>query len=236
MNSNWTGSPCLWGFPMICAPNPANLEQFIQVSVTHLYWEFLSLLRQIYNKPTSICWGERRGFHSSSKQGIYLLFKASTLEFICRSFCIVSILRSTSKLTPLNYRCPIKTSNWIRPTLLQKIPLGRLSHGLCYVWQVKVPLYGCDCYAYGLVAAGHVDLVIESGLKVGLCSQGLFLTMWLLLFTVYICMTCPLFFTSLKQLPQHLINLAQSNHPLGWIVHCHTIVGQNMWKSEVAWK
>ncbi|KAG0627576.1 hypothetical protein M758_2G211600 [Ceratodon purpureus] len=31
--------------------------------------------------------------------------------------------------------------------------------------EVKVPLYGCDCYAYGLLAAGHVDLVIESGLK-----------------------------------------------------------------------
>jgi len=31
---------------------------------------------------------------------------------------------------------------------------------------VKVPLYGCDCYAYGLLAAGHVDLVIERGLKV----------------------------------------------------------------------
>lgn len=31
--------------------------------------------------------------------------------------------------------------------------------------EVKVPLYGCDCYAYGLLAAGHVDLVVESGLK-----------------------------------------------------------------------
>ncbi|KAJ7562251.1 hypothetical protein O6H91_03G061200 [Diphasiastrum complanatum] len=31
--------------------------------------------------------------------------------------------------------------------------------------KVKVPLYGCDCYAYGLLAAGHVDLVVESGLK-----------------------------------------------------------------------
>jgi len=30
---------------------------------------------------------------------------------------------------------------------------------------VKVPLYGCDCYAYGLLAAGHVDLIIERGLK-----------------------------------------------------------------------
>lgn len=34
------------------------------------------------------------------------------------------------------------------------------------VIQVKVPLYGCDCYAYALLASGFVDLVIESGLKV----------------------------------------------------------------------
>jgi inositol-phosphate phosphatase/L-galactose 1-phosphate phosphatase/histidinol-phosphatase len=31
--------------------------------------------------------------------------------------------------------------------------------------KVKVTLYGCDCYAYALLASGHVDLVIESGLK-----------------------------------------------------------------------
>ena len=35
-----------------------------------------------------------------------------------------------------------------------------------YNLQVKVPLYGCDCYAYALLASGFVDLVIESGLKV----------------------------------------------------------------------
>lgn len=35
-----------------------------------------------------------------------------------------------------------------------------------YDLQVKVPLYGCDCYAYALLASGYVDLVIESGLKV----------------------------------------------------------------------
>jgi len=32
--------------------------------------------------------------------------------------------------------------------------------------KVKVPLYGCDCYAYALLASGFVDLVVESGLKV----------------------------------------------------------------------
>lgn len=31
--------------------------------------------------------------------------------------------------------------------------------------QVRLPRYGCDCYAYCMLAAGHVDLVIESGLK-----------------------------------------------------------------------
>ena len=31
---------------------------------------------------------------------------------------------------------------------------------------VKLPMYGGDCYAYGLVASGYADLVIEAGLKV----------------------------------------------------------------------
>lgn len=32
--------------------------------------------------------------------------------------------------------------------------------------QARLFRYGCDCYAYCLLAAGHVDLVIESGLNV----------------------------------------------------------------------
>ena len=31
--------------------------------------------------------------------------------------------------------------------------------------QVKIPLYGCDCYAYGLLAAGFVDLVVEASMQ-----------------------------------------------------------------------
>lgn len=31
--------------------------------------------------------------------------------------------------------------------------------------QVKFARYGCDCYAYCMVAGGHIDAVIESGLK-----------------------------------------------------------------------
>jgi myo-inositol-1(or 4)-monophosphatase len=29
----------------------------------------------------------------------------------------------------------------------------------------RLARYGCDCYAYAMLAAGHVDVVIESGLK-----------------------------------------------------------------------
>lgn len=31
--------------------------------------------------------------------------------------------------------------------------------------EVKLARYGCDCYAYAMIAAGHVDCVIETGLK-----------------------------------------------------------------------
>ena len=36
---------------------------------------------------------------------------------------------------------------------------GRLSE------TVRSTIYGGDCYAYGLLAAGHIDLVVEAGLK-----------------------------------------------------------------------
>ena len=31
--------------------------------------------------------------------------------------------------------------------------------------KVQLARYGCDCYAFALLAAGHIDLVIECGLK-----------------------------------------------------------------------
>lgn len=39
---------------------------------------------------------------------------------------------------------------------------GRAFHALSQ--QVRLTRYGLDCYAYGLVAAGQIDLVIEAGL------------------------------------------------------------------------
>lgn len=31
--------------------------------------------------------------------------------------------------------------------------------------EVRLARYGCDCYAYCMLAAGHIDLVVEAGLK-----------------------------------------------------------------------
>ena len=33
------------------------------------------------------------------------------------------------------------------------------------VAQVLQPLYGCDCYSYGLLASGFCDLVVEASMK-----------------------------------------------------------------------
>lgn len=33
------------------------------------------------------------------------------------------------------------------------------------VTQVLQPLYGCDCYAYGLLASGYCDVVVEADMK-----------------------------------------------------------------------
>ena len=39
-----------------------------------------------------------------------------------------------------------------------------LTHVVSLV-QVKVPSYGCDCYAYGLLACGFVDVVVEATMQ-----------------------------------------------------------------------
>ncbi|CAL5359692.1 unnamed protein product [Camellia sinensis] len=55
---------------------------------------------------------------------------------------------------------------WKPTTLVHLIHFFSLLFSCLLLWsQVKVPLYGCDCYAYALLASGFVDLVIESGLK-----------------------------------------------------------------------
>jgi hypothetical protein len=57
----------------------------------------------------------------------------------------------------------------MNPLISQKTYLDFLlsfNYSIFCTIQVKIPLYGCDCYAYALLSSGFVDLVVESGLKV----------------------------------------------------------------------
>ncbi len=54
-------------------------------------------------------------------------------------------------------------------TLFTTFPeVGSMEEGAAFrrvAEQVKLTRYGCDCYAYALLAAGQIDLVIEAGLQ-----------------------------------------------------------------------
>lgn len=62
-----------------------------------------------------------------------------------------------------------QTTDLAQATLMTTTPAlfkGAEAEGYARVEsRVRLPRYGCDCYAYCMLAAGHVDLVIETGLK-----------------------------------------------------------------------
>jgi hypothetical protein len=67
---------------------------------------------------------------------------------------------------PAQVRCPAcgrHTPGLLHPD--ETTPQARPERPNPIPAQVRCPLYGCDCYAYGLLAAGHVDLVVEADLK-----------------------------------------------------------------------
>lgn len=67
---------------------------------------------------------------------------------------------------------PLGVSRTVRledATLFTTFPeVGSIEEGNAFgrvARKVKLTRYGCDCYAYALLAAGHIDLVIEAGLQ-----------------------------------------------------------------------
>lgn len=66
---------------------------------------------------------------------------------------------------PLQVRTTTKLAD---ATLFTTFPeVGTAEEGAAFTRvaeQVKLTRYGCDCYAYALLAAGQIDLVIEAGL------------------------------------------------------------------------
>lgn len=67
---------------------------------------------------------------------------------------------------PLKTRAPRDLSESILFTTFPEVGTeeeGRAFHTLAK--QVKLTRYGMDCYAYGLIASGQIDLVVEAGLQ-----------------------------------------------------------------------
>lgn len=66
---------------------------------------------------------------------------------------------STRKATGLDKAIMMTTSPWLYGEV--DFPVFRDLEA-----SVKLSRYGCDCYAFAMLAAGHVDICIESGLHV----------------------------------------------------------------------
>lgn len=77
-----------------------------------------------------------------------------------------------AQLTSARGQVPLATRAGValdRATLMTTFPeVGSQAEGAAFrrvAEQVRLTRYGLDCYAYALLAAGHVDLVIEAGLQ-----------------------------------------------------------------------
>ncbi|MDP3524174.1 MAG: histidinol-phosphatase [Hoeflea sp.] len=77
-----------------------------------------------------------------------------------------AMVRRHGKTTPLRTRTGVRLEQATMMTTSPSIFPEALEPSYRRVEsQVQLARYGCDCYAYAMVASGHIDLVIESGLK-----------------------------------------------------------------------
>ena len=77
-----------------------------------------------------------------------------------------AIVRRKGKITPLRTRTGVKLDQATMMTTSPLIFPSEREPGYKRIENaVRLARYGCDCYAYAMVASGHVDLVVESGLK-----------------------------------------------------------------------
>ncbi len=77
-----------------------------------------------------------------------------------------AFLRHHQDLYQLSTRaCPALSRATISTTSVEHLPAAALDKWQKISAQAKLTRYGGDCYGYAMVAAGHVDAVIESGLK-----------------------------------------------------------------------
>lgn len=77
-----------------------------------------------------------------------------------------AILRRNGKISPLRTRTGVALEQATMMTTSPSIFPEELEASYKRVESaVQMARYGCDCYAYAMVASGHIDLVVEAGLK-----------------------------------------------------------------------
>ncbi|MEP3435335.1 MAG: histidinol-phosphatase [Hoeflea sp.] len=77
-----------------------------------------------------------------------------------------AIVRHNGKTLPLRTRTGVTLEHATMMTTSPSIFPEELDASYKRIEKtVQLARYGCDCYAYAMVASGHIDLVVEAGLK-----------------------------------------------------------------------
>lgn len=77
-----------------------------------------------------------------------------------------TLMARHGKVSPLKTRTGVGLDQAILMTTSPFLFPGELGPAYARLErEVRLARYGCDCYAYAMVASGHIDLVVESGLK-----------------------------------------------------------------------
>ena len=110
-------------------------------------------------------WGTLVGLYHKGKAVMGMMDQPFTGErFIARPG--EAMVRRNGKATRLSTRQGVSLDQAIMMTTSPKIFSSELEPSYKRVEaSVQLARYGCDCYAYAMVAAGYIDLVVEADLK-----------------------------------------------------------------------
>ena len=110
-------------------------------------------------------WGTLVGLYQNGRAVMGMMDQPFTGERFIGTPGGANVSRN-GKTSPLSTRKNVSLDQAIMMTTSPSIFPGELEPAYVRVEKrVQLARYGCDCYAYAMVASGHIDLVVESGLK-----------------------------------------------------------------------
>jgi len=110
-------------------------------------------------------WGTLVGLYHKGKAVMGMMDQPFTGERFIATPGNASLKRN-GEISPLSTRKGVSLDQAIMMTTSPSIFSEELEPSYKRVEsRVQLARYGCDCYAYAMVASGHIDLVVESDLK-----------------------------------------------------------------------